>query len=196
MSIIFYVSYAMLWIFLAIQSILVVLLYRQFGLGSLSTVRGVQRDGLHIGAKASSFKGPDIHNNVVEWTQNPEKLSLLAFVSPTCGPCEKILPSFRQLAAASNDVEIVMIVNGPYVLVQELVERFRPPPSITCLSDEGNDIYEDYRVRAMPFVFIVGRDDRILAKGLCDTPERLQQLLANSGVDIAKKLLEPVLRVI
>ncbi len=58
MSTLFYVSYVALWVLLLTMGVLVLLLYRHFGMMSLGTLEGVQRDGLPIGsARAPNQRG-------------------------------------------------------------------------------------------------------------------------------------------
>ena len=54
MSTLFYVSYVALWLLLLTIGVLVLLLYRHFGVMSLGTLEGVQRDGLPIGSVAEA----------------------------------------------------------------------------------------------------------------------------------------------
>lgn len=190
----FYVSYFVMWLLLMILVVLVLLIYRHFGLISLGTAEATQRDGLMIGEAAPTLRGLSSENENVEWTPALGRTYLFAFVSPTCGPCQKILPFIIQLATASKDFEVVLIVNGPRVLVQKLADQFHPSLLATCLSDEKGEIYQNYRVRVMPFAFLVGPDRSILAKGLCDTPERLQGLLRAGGIEIPTVPVESVLR--
>ncbi len=53
----FYGSYIVLWILLIVLTVLVLLLYRHFGMMSLGTLEGIQRDGLPLGESASELVG-------------------------------------------------------------------------------------------------------------------------------------------
>lgn len=192
MSTIFYVSYAAMWLLLIIVSILVLLIYRHFGLVALGTVEGVQRDGLGVGEMAPTVKGVTAQGKSVEWVPEPGYSYLLAFVSPACEPCAKILPSILQFAASNSEAKVILIVDGPQERIVRLIERFHPPSSVLCLAEKGSGAYLTYKVRVSPFAFMVGKDGRIYGKGLCDTTARLQYLLAAVGLKIPDKLLEAV----
>jgi hypothetical protein len=186
---IFYVSYAALWMLLLIQGVLLLLIYRHFGMISLGTVEGVQRDGLAVGELAPTMTGVTAEREPFEWTPQPGHAYLLAFVSPTCGPCAIILPALLQLAVVSREVEVLLIVDGPYERLDRLIEQFHPPAPVICLAEEQSRIYLTYQVRISPFAFAIGKDGRIYGKGLCDTTARLHSLLEAISVEIPIDLL-------
>jgi hypothetical protein len=53
----FYASYAAVWLLVLVLGMLVLLLYRHFGLMSMGTVEGIQRDGLAVGEVAPPIIG-------------------------------------------------------------------------------------------------------------------------------------------
>jgi hypothetical protein len=55
MNVAFWFSYAVLWIIVIMLSLLVLLLYRQFGLTYMSGQRRINMQGLDVGARAPSF---------------------------------------------------------------------------------------------------------------------------------------------
>ena len=67
MSTLFYVSYAALWLLLLTMGVLVLLLYRHFGMMSLGTLEGVQRDGLPIGSVAPPISGVTAAGQDTRW---------------------------------------------------------------------------------------------------------------------------------
>ncbi len=189
---IFYVSYIAMWMLLLIEGLLLLLVYRHFGLAALATIEGVQRDGLKVGDSAFPIEGVTAQGEQIQWSPGSGRSCLLAFVSPNCSPCERILPSILQLATANSQLEVTLVVTGPKSLATKLRNKFHLPSSITCLADEGERIHEDYRVRVTPFAFMVGGDGRVCAKGLCDTVERLQALLSAGGHDVPVKFFARV----
>lgn len=188
---IFYVSYAALWVLMLTQGVLLLLVYRHFGLISLGTVEGVQRDGLAVGEVALPVMGVTAQGEPFDWSPKPGHLSLLAFVSPSCGPCVKILPIILQMAQAINQIEVILITDGKSERALQLVEQFHPPASVACIAGEGSSLALAYHVRVSPFTFLIGKDGRILAKSLCDSTARLQYLLDAAGLELPPELLEP-----
>lgn len=184
MSAIFFFSYITLWILLVAQGVLVLLLYRHFGLVALGTIEGVQRDGLSVGETAPRFSGITVSEQSIIWEPLPQHTYFLAFVSPTCSPCARIIPAINQIAVTNKNIQIILVVAGLRDSLELLVNRFHLSSSIICLAEEGSGTAELYRVRITPFAFLIGTDKRILAKGLCDKPERLREMFTIGGQEV------------
>ena len=182
MPTVFYVSYAALWLLLLVMGVLVLLLYRHFGMMSLGTLEGVQRDGLPIGSVAPPICGVTADGRDVGWRPQPGQPQLLLFAAPDCQPCATVLPHVEHLArAADGALGIAAVVPGPREEVARFVERYRP--SFPCLAEDGSGAFPRYRVRVTPFGFVVGTDGRVLAKGLCGDQNRLRGLLEAADLD-------------
>ena len=188
MPTLFYVSYAALWLLLLTIGVLVLLLYRHFGMMSLGTLEGVQRDGLPIGSIAPPISGVTAAGQDTGWEPKRGQPQLLLFVAPDCEPCAVVLPHVERLAQSVNGrLGIAAVVPGPRAEVARFVERYRPP--FPCLADDGSGAFTRYRVRVTPFGFVVGSDGRVLAKGLCGDQVRLRGLLEAADLpDIARAL--------
>lgn len=182
---IFYISYIAMWVLLLTEGLLLLLVYRHFGLATLGTIEGVQHDGLKIGERAFPIEGVTTQGEHIQWSPELSHSYLLAFVSPNCGPCERILPF---ITALNSNVEVILVVAGSRMLANKLKMRFRLSSLMICLAEEEEHVYRDYRVRVTPFAFMIGGDGRIRAKGLCDTAEKLQFLLSTNGHNVPAKL--------
>ena len=191
MSTIFYVSYAALWVLLLTMGVLVLLLYRHFGMMSLGTLEGVQRDGLPIGSVAPPIGGITAAGQDTRWEPRRDQPQLLLFAAPDCEPCATVLPHVERLArAVDGRLGIAAVVPGPRDEVARFVERYRPP--FPCLAEDGSGAFTRYRVRVTPFGFVIGTDGRILAKGLCGDQNRLRALLEAADLpDVALALPTP-----
>lgn len=187
----FYVSYVAMWLLLLVEGILIVLLYRHIGVQALGTADGIQRDGLSIGEIAPPVSGLTQTGERVVWPQRPERARLLLFVAPECAPCARVLPYITHLqtaAPAGAGLTMLAVVAGQPVAAAQLAEKFAL--TFPCLAEEGTGTADRYRVRVTPFAFIIGADGRVLAKGLCDSPARLRDLLVAGGVHEAIADLE------
>ncbi len=183
MSTLFYVSYLALWLLLLGTGVLVLLLYRHFGVVALGTLEGVQRDGLPVGEVAPAVDGMTAAGVTTTWAPQPGQLSLLLFVAPDCAPCATVLPAASRLAGAADNrrLAVTAVVPGPPEGAAALAERFRLP--FLCLAEAGRGVFDRYRVRVTPFAFVIGEDGRILAKGLCSDAGRLRDLLLAGGIE-------------
>ena len=176
MSTLFYVSYAALWLLLLVIGVLLLLLYRHFGMMSLGTLEGVQRDGLPIGALAPAISGVTAEGKDTAWEPRRGQAHLLLFAAPDCEPCATIVPILNQLArTTAGGLGIAAVVPGPRDEVARFVARYHPP--FLCLAEDGSGAFPRFRVRVTPFGFVIGTDGRVLAKGLCGDAGRLQGLL-------------------
>ncbi|MGH2560296.1 MAG: TlpA family protein disulfide reductase [Thermomicrobiales bacterium] len=191
MPTIFYVSFGAMWLLLLILGVLVLLVYRHFGVMALGSLEGVQRDGLPVGERAPEVSLTTVEGMKVKWAPRPGTSELLIFAAPDCQPCAKVLPFVSRLATSANHhgVQATAIVTGPHENVARLVEKFRP--AFPCLSADGIGATDRYRVRVTPFAFVIGSDGRILAKGLCSDAGRLRGLLVASGLEEAAAAVEP-----
>jgi thiol-disulfide isomerase/thioredoxin len=176
MSTLFYVSYVALWLLLLTLGVLVLLLYRHFGVMSLGTLEGVQRDGLPIGSVAPPISGVTATGQNTVWEPKRGQPQLLLFAAPNCEPCANVLPHVERLARAVNgNLGIATVVPGPRDEVARFDERYRP--SFPSLAEDGSGAFPRYRVRVTPFGIVIGADGRVLAKGLCGDQARLRGLL-------------------
>ena len=191
MSTLFYVSYVALWLLLLTMGVLVLLLYRHFGVMSLGTLEGVQRDGLPIGSVVPPISGVTAAGQDTRWESRRGQPQLLLFAAPDCEPCATVLPHVERLAQAVNgSLGIAAVVPGPRDEVARFVERYRP--SFACLAEDGSGAFTRYRVRVTPFGIIVGSDGRVLAKGLCGDQVRLRGLLEAADLgDVARAVTAP-----
>lgn len=187
MSTAFYVSYAALWVLVLVLIGLVLAIYRHFGVQSLGTLEGVQRDGLPVGAKVESFAGVTPGGDVVVWAPTPGRSTMLVFATPDCEPCRVVLPELSRLAAdaAARDLpfEVVVVVPGPAdqaARVLELGEAF------TVLGDHGGPLFDTWKVRGTPFGFAIGPDGRVKAKNVVSSDTRIENTLKAAGMtDVA-----------
>jgi methylamine dehydrogenase accessory protein MauD len=191
MSTLFYVSYVALWLLLLTVGVLVLLLYRHFGMMSLGTLEGVQRDGLPIGEVAPPVSGVTAAGEESGWEPRRGQPQLLLFAAPDCEPCATVLPHVERLArAVDGGLGIAAVVPGPRSEVARFVERHQP--SFPALAEDGSGAFARYRVRVTPFGFVVGEDGRVLAKGLCSNQARLRGLLEAADMgDLARALPAP-----
>jgi peroxiredoxin len=184
MSALFYVSYFVLWILVAVIAVLLLLIYRHFGLMTLGTIEGVQRDGLPLGEVAPALAGVSPDGTEVSWRTATGRAHLLLFATPDCGPCAEVMPYVNRLAQVpTSDVAITAIVPGPRAEAERLVEEYGA--RFECLAEDSSGAFDRYRVRVTPFAFVIGEDGRIRSKGLCSDPHRLEALLAAGGRDEA-----------
>lgn len=190
MSPVFYISYVVLWVLLLIEGVLLLLVYRHFGLMALDTSEGVQRDGLKVGETAPPVSGVTATGERITWQPRSEGPQLVLFASPDCRPCAEIFPFVGSLATAQDgfSLPVIGVAMGEQEVAIKLEEKFKPP--FPFLVEERGEGFHQYRVRVTPFAFVIGADGRILAKGLCTDVKRLKLLLLAAGLARPAESLE------
>ena len=182
MSTAFYVSYAALWVLVIVQGVLLLLVYRHFGMMTLGTMEGVQRDGLGVGDRAPSIYGASSDGAETVWEPRGDSPALVVFAATDCEPCSVIMPIVDRIARARDgSLRVVTVVPGPSDAAQSAVSQYGL--SSNCIGEDGSGVFDAYRVRVTPFAFVVGEDAIVRAKGLCSDPLMLRDLLVAGGLD-------------
>jgi thiol-disulfide isomerase/thioredoxin len=181
MSTAFYVSYGVLWVLVIVLSILLLLVYRHFGMMALGTIQGVQRDGIPIGESAPDITATTPSGRELVLKPGSEGPSLVLFASPECEPCAVVLPYLNNFVGRASAPELMTVVPGPAAVAERMGADHKL--IYECYAEDGSGAFDAYRVRVTPFAFVVGSDGRVLAKGLCSEPVMLRDLLAAAGID-------------
>lgn len=183
------VSYVALWVLVVVMAVLLLLLYRHFGMMSLGTLEGVQRDGLAVGSAAPPVGGITADGIDRGWEPKTGRYQLLLFAAPDCEPCATVMPLANRLGRSREaGIDVAAIVPGTKADAVRMVRRYDPP--FMTLAEDGSGAFNRFRVRVTPFGFVIGPDGRILAKGLCSDPSRLGGLLQAAGLKDAAALLQ------
>lgn len=184
------VSYVALWILMLAMAVLLLLLYRHFGMMSMGTLEGVQRDGLPVGAVAPAISGITADGVDTGWKPTSDRPQVLLFAAPDCEPCANVMPHVNQLAQSGANIGVAAIVPGPKAEAIAMRERYHSP--FLTLAEDGSGAFGRYRVRVTPFGFVIGPDGRVMAKGLCGDAGRLRHLLHAAGLkDVAQMVGQP-----
>ncbi len=183
------VSYVALWVLVAVMAVLLLLLYRHFGMMSLGTLEGVQRDGLPVGSVAPTISGITADGVDRGWEPKTDRYQLLLFAAPDCEPCATVMPHVNRLGRSPEaGVDVAAIVPGPRSEAVRMANRYDSP--FLTLAEDGSGAFGRFRVRVTPFGFVIGPDGRILAKGLCGDIGRLGNLLHAAGLKDAAAVLQ------
>jgi len=136
--------------------------------------------GLPIGAMAPKFKLPDINNKKVAFENlvAVSKPTLLFFVSPSCSPCEALVPEIENWQKNLKDrVKFVFISSGN---VNENLDKFAGNGFKHILLQKENEISKTFGAEWTPTALLIN------AKGL------IASRLA-TGNSAIKELIEKVM---
>jgi hypothetical protein len=180
MSAAFWASYVLLWLLVGLFAILILLLYRQFGLMFLSSRERMTMQGLDLGATARTlrFNGPKGMREL-GWgaAANGFRARLLVFSLPTCPICSDLASDAAALPERWKDVEFVWIdgtVGGRAPRAVDASKRWTVGGAV------DDALHQEWDVSAVPFAFVVARDGTVLAKTVPNTADELNELLASS----------------
>jgi hypothetical protein len=147
-------AFVVQWILLAVLTVVVVALARQIGVLHLriSPVGALEMDeeGPALGEPLASRTAAGRDGGTTVIIGGPGARRLLAFVSPTCPVCERILPSLPAAARASGLV--AQVVSDP-------------------------DAERAFDVPGVPFVVVVDELGVVQSKGTVNSLEQLEGLI-------------------
>lgn len=119
---------------------------------------GSPHEGLPIGSPLPGFELPSTSGRTV--TRDDViaggRPVILLNVSPTCAPCEQLLPEFGEWEQKLSDrVDIVYISRGT---ARENVEKFGPPEERLVLLQEDRELSGTLEIRWTPTALLVNRN--------------------------------------
>lgn len=186
MSTPFLIAFIVLWVLVLTQGALILLVYRHFGLLSMETAAGVERDGLGLGEIAPPITGVTRDGEELTWGPSAGHSALVLFASPDCAPCAEVVPHIGALANSAAGLEVMTVVAGPSEQARAMADRFGP--GLPCLAEDTGGVFDAYRVRVSPFAFVIGADGRVASKGLCSDTGRLSRLLDRGDLAVTDEL--------
>ena len=179
MTTLLYVSYASLWLLVVFLLLAVFALARQVGLlhNKLGdTGARMLNDGPEIGDQAPELGAVDLDGRVVTLGSGRGKLSLLVFVLPGCSTCGQLMPAVRALwRSERKSMEVCVVSLADDAKTREFAagHDLKPIPIIS-----GAAVAQRYEVRMPPYGILVGSDGKVKAKGLVNSLEHLESLVA------------------
>jgi methylamine dehydrogenase accessory protein MauD len=192
-------SYVVLWLLVAVLTVLVLLLYRQYGKSLLPAKARMQLEGLDVGAGAPSLwltthqDAPPFQlrlGGTPAAAERPAILHVLLFASSTCPICARLWDEVGVLPATYEAVEFWWIDSGT-------CEADRQPPldwKVGCSQDRS--AHDAMEVPALPFAYALDPDGIVRAKGLMNDLEDFRQLVTAAAQNLrpspARSTLLPV----
>jgi thiol-disulfide isomerase/thioredoxin len=135
-------------------------------------------NAVQVGAPAPAFDVPSLGAPQKRLTLDTYKgqYLLLDFWATWCGPCNAMLPTMEKLYGAyrGRGLRILSIADDKG---DKVVQTFQKKPghkmpwdNTVCVFDDKshsrlNPISDDYGVRSLPTLFLIGPDGKVLAKG-------------------------------
>jgi methylamine dehydrogenase accessory protein MauD len=182
------ISQVILWIAVVALSAIVLALIRQIGvlheriapMGALTIDKGPK-----VGDQSPVFELIDLANRplTIGAASADGRSQLLMFVSPTCPVCKKLLPIAKSVATAeSRWLDLIFTSDGEPSEQGAFIARHQLESYPFVLSSE---VGMTYRVSKLPYAVLIDDEGVVRAKGLVNTREHLESIVAAKQMQIA-----------
>jgi methylamine dehydrogenase accessory protein MauD len=167
-----------LWIGFLTLTVLVLTLYRQFGLLFMRPSEQFGDLGIDVGALAPIATVHDgVHKRDIrlDWQRDPDVLAwLVIFGLPDCPVCGELLADLEPLAEEWSGVSILYVNRGAPETTDE--EKAHDRSWQYAYSSDGS-AHEAFGVEVAPFAFVIDQSALVRAKGLVNSRSDANQLL-------------------
>jgi hypothetical protein len=186
MSDLFWASYALVWVLVAVLVVLVLLLYRQFGLAFLGSGDRVSLQGPDLGSRLPALELTDPSSRRTESVElgadheaGRWAAHLVLFALPACSICKQLAGVVGELPERWREVEFGWIdAPGP--------PASREAPRAALPADTGwrvklsarQQAHEALDIAAVPFACLLDAYGELVAKRLVTTVEEIDALLS------------------
>ncbi len=179
------VAVAFLWALMALLSVLVVLLYRQFGLIYIGSKARLALTGLAVGAKAPTIAHLRMAGRALDWNWNagvPNRGTLAIFGQPACTLCAELTPQLNVFADKwAHLVDLIFVERGPLPAGPTHDPFNRTIWMYT--EDPDGELHAAFDIEATPYAFVVDSARRVLAKGIVNDVKGLEGVLSLALAD-------------
>jgi hypothetical protein len=173
---VFWLSYALLWFLVVAESLLVFALLRELGRIYLSQPQSIARDGLTPGTMIPEIlvEGRRKRAPLQAFLSAPYTLLICAL--PDCPFCEDVIEKAQRWSRRRPNIGALVVISGSERGKYDAFE------TVEVALAAPNDVLYELRVRASPFLFVVGSDGEVLSKGLANSHRDIRGLLEAAGV--------------
>jgi methylamine dehydrogenase accessory protein MauD len=142
----------------------------------------VPSDGLEIGTEAPALVASDVRNGrTVSLSEFEGQPVIVAFLSPSCGPCTKLVPHLNRLAGERREVPMIAVLTGGEHdgrgehYARELSGR------IEVVGDADKELERAYEVQRTPLVYLINDEGRIATRTISNDLVDLEDTLGEAG---------------
>jgi hypothetical protein len=174
------IAVALLWALMVLISILVVLLYRQFGLIYIGSKARIALTGLAVGATAPEIANLRMAGRGFDWEWNAgvdDRGTIAIFGSPACALCRRLTPQLNLFADEwAHLVDLIFVERGPLPAgpTHDVPNRTQ----WMYAEDPEGELHEAFDIEATPYAFVIDSSRRVLAKGIVNELSDLEGVLS------------------
>lgn len=184
------ISLWFLWVLVVVLYLLVLLLYRQWGLSLVSASERVNRGGLDLGERVPPLadlvtSADPLGNSSGNGWVSSSLYAIGVFLIPNCPICSDLKDELATIEFGDiwPDSHVVLIERIDDADQSRIVQtdgflhiRFQ---------DSDGAIFSRFDVQQAPFAFVISADERVQAKGVVNTVDAISTLVerANEGLE-------------
>jgi methylamine dehydrogenase accessory protein MauD len=180
------VSNILLWVAVLALLATVLALARQIGIlyERVAPMGALMMDsGPGVGQSAPVLQLPALGGGAVQIGGSANRNTLLFFLSPTCPVCKKLLPIIKSMQKAeAQSTQIVLASDGELPQHEAFRQRAELEGFPYVLSAE---LGMNFRVSKLPYAVLLDTQGLVRAKGLVNSREQLESLLAAQELGVA-----------
>jgi hypothetical protein len=187
MTPLFWVAFGVQWMVLFVLVLLVILLYRQFGLMIMPGTRRVGYGGLNVGARAPalSLRLDGSHEVVWDWAAPKSanairpQATLALFALAGCQICDELAGDQASMAEVARRYPSVRFlwVEGLSNAQPHLVSD-----GWTLALSPASEAHAAMEIPGTPFGYLISASARVLAKGLINHPQDIEGIVSRSPI--------------
>ncbi len=177
MNAVFWASYIILWVMVAVLTVGMFALYHHFGQMYMGSPPGREEQGPKLGSYFKPVESVDLRGTTIVAPLANRPL-LAVFVSTGCALCAQLREALLGFARANEDMAIVVYCDGHPRAVQAWAGELAD--AVYVVPDRRGRIAVRNNIDATPFGVAVGMDGLVQAKGIVNDLEGLEHLALDS----------------
>jgi methylamine dehydrogenase accessory protein MauD len=178
------ISTVLLWILVMFMVVLVILLYRQFGLLYLGSGARVRLQGVQVGGNAPEpLRAVDSRGEEfsLDWTApGPDRATLLLLTAPECPLAEALVPELNEFSESWATAVDVLLVDRALPDGAPL-RRLPVEPTWRYAFSPGSVVHRAFDIDVSPYAYVIGSDGTVRARDIVNDTRALAALITGAG---------------
>ena len=174
----FNLTYVLLWLVVAFESLLLILILREIGVLYLGRREAFERDGPDTGKAFPRFRAVSTDGRERTLADVGADIRVIVFGAVSCSLCGPAMDKFGRWAARVPEVAAVMLVERS-AKATELLPHLRDHPWAVWFIEEGS-MFKEFGIRVSPYAVVVDGAGIVVAKGLVNHHGDIKRMIRNA----------------
>ncbi len=173
----FTLSYILLWVLIAFESLVLVLVLRELGVLYLGRREAFERDGPDEGKPLPDLRAVGRDDSARTLVDLPGEYRALVFGAKNCTLCGPVMEKFARWSSRVDGLAAVMLVEGP-TKISANGNAFATEANASQVWWLGEgEMFKNFGVRVSPFAVMVDAEGTVVAKGLVNHHGDIKRLI-------------------